>query len=94
MTYNISCYIILYVRLIQVTAHGAGEDDMRENIIEINTVAQTNFDIAEGMLYMLNKLCGTNYGWFNKRVVRFENPNGSAAERYANFHDAVAELTE
>lgn len=27
-----------------------------------------------------------------KRVVRFDNPDGTNAEKYAHFHDAWAEL--
>lgn len=61
-------------------------------IQEINHVASENFDKARGMLDMLNTLCGTKYGWLAKRVIRFENPDGSVAERYARCHDLVAEL--
>lgn len=65
---------------------------MKERINKINEVAQENFDKAQGMLDMLNEICGTQFGFLNKRVVRFENPNGSVAERYAHCHDAWAEL--
>ena len=61
-------------------------------IKEINHVALENFDKAQGMLDMLNALCGTKYGWLAKRVIRFENPDGSVAERYAHCHDLYAEL--
>lgn len=44
------------------------------------------------MLDMLNELAGTKYGWLNKRVAKFENPDGSTAERYANAHDLETEL--
>lgn len=62
---------------------------MKERIRKINTVAQENFDKAQGMLEMLNEVCGTNFGWLNKRVVIFENPNASTGEKYAHCHDAV-----
>ena len=62
---------------------------MKERIKKINEVAQENFDKAHGMLDMLNEICGTKFGFFNKRVVIFENPDGSVAERYAHMHDAV-----
>lgn len=41
------------------------------------------------MLEMLNEICGTKFGWLAKRVVIFENPNGSTAEKYAHCHDAA-----
>ena len=47
----------------------------RETITRINSVAQENFDIARGMLAMLNELSGTEFGWLNKRVVWFEEPD-------------------
>lgn len=61
---------------------------MKERIKHINEVAQENFDKAQGMLEMLNEICGTKFGWLNKRVVFFENPNASTAEKYAHAHDA------
>lgn len=65
---------------------------MKERIKHINEVAQENFDKAQGMLEMLNEICGTKFGWLNKRVVFFENPNASTAEKYAHVHDAYAWL--
>jgi hypothetical protein len=44
------------------------------------------------MLEMLNEICGTQYGWFAKRVVEFRSPNGSVAERYAHFNDLERKL--
>ena len=41
---------------------------------------------------MLNELAGTKYGWLNKRVAKFENQDGSTAERYANAHALETEL--
>lgn len=61
---------------------------MKERIKHINEVAQENFDKAQGMLEMLNDIYGTEFGWLNKRVVFFENPNASTAEKYAHAHDA------
>ena len=61
---------------------------MKERIKHINEVAQENFDKAQGMLEMLNEICGTKFGWLNKRVVFFENPDASVAEKYAHVHDA------
>lgn len=54
-------------------------------------VAQENFDRAQGMLDMLNEFYGLKLGWLAKRVVVFDNPDGSVAERYAHCHDAVTE---
>lgn len=61
---------------------------MKERIKHINEVAQENFDKAQGMLEMMNEICGTKFGWLNKRVVFFENPDASVAEKYAHAHDA------
>ena len=53
---------------------------------------EENFDKAQGMLDMFNVIYCTRYGFLNKRVVRFDNPDGSVAERYAHCHDVWAEL--
>ena len=63
---------------------------MKELIYKINH--EENWEKAQGMLEMLNLRYGTQFGFLNKRVVRFENPNGSVAERYAHCHDAWAEM--
>ena len=63
---------------------------MKELIYKINH--EENWEKAQGMLEMLNLIYGTQFGFLNKRVVRFENPNGSVAERYAHCHDALAEM--
>lgn len=63
---------------------------MKELIYKINH--EENFEKAQGMLEMLNTIYGTQFGFLAKRVVRFDNPNGSTAERYANAHDAWCEL--
>lgn len=65
---------------------------MKEWIAEINQVAQVDFDRAQGMLDMLNMVFGLKYGWLAKRVVYFENPDGSVAEKYAHCHDAWVNL--
>lgn len=63
---------------------------MKELIRMINY--EENFDKAKGMLEMLNAIYGTRYGFLGKRVVRFEDPDGSVAERYAHCHDVFLEL--
>ena len=63
---------------------------MKELIYKINH--EENWEKAKGMLEMLNLIYGTQFGFLNKRVVRFENPNGSVAERYAHCHDAWVEM--
>ena len=63
-----------------------------ERLKEINAEAQINWEKAQGMLEMMNDIFGTQFGWLAKRVVIFENPNGSVAERYAAVHDAVTML--
>jgi hypothetical protein len=63
---------------------------MLEQIDKINKVAQENFDRAQGMLDMLNEFSGLKLGWLAKRVVMFDKPDGSTAERYASCHDAHA----
>ena len=61
---------------------------MLERIKKINEVAQENFDKAQGMLEMLNEICGTKFGWLAKRVVIFENPDESTCFKYQHCHDA------
>ena len=63
---------------------------MKELIYKITH--EENFEKAQGMLEMLNTIYGTQFAFLAKRVVRFDNPNGSTAERYANAHDARCEL--
>ncbi len=53
---------------------------------------EENFERAQGMLKMLNAICGTRYGFLSGRVVRFENPDGSVAERFKHCHDLYVEL--
>lgn len=63
---------------------------MKELIAKINH--EENFDKKQGMLDMFNAMNGTQYGFLGGRVVRFENPNGSVAEKYAHCHDVWAEM--
>ena len=63
---------------------------MKELIQMINNAE--NYDQAKGMLKMLNAIYGTQYGLLGGRVVRFDNPYGSVAEKYAYCHDALIEL--
>lgn len=63
---------------------------MKELVHMINY--EENFDKAEGMLQMLNAIYGTQYGLLNRRVVRFDNPCGSVAEKYSCCHDVLCEL--
>lgn len=62
---------------------------MRKEIIEkLNEIAQEDFNRAQSMLDGINLALGTKYGWLKKRVVFFDNPDGSVAERYESCHDA------
>lgn len=63
---------------------------MKELIYKINH--EDNFDKKQGMLEMLNMIYGTRFGFLGGRVVRFENPDASTAEKYAHAHDAYVEL--
>lgn len=63
---------------------------MKELIYKINH--EDNFDKKQGMLEMLNMIYGTRFGLLWGRVVRFENPDASTAEKYAHVHDAYIEL--
>ena len=60
----------------------------KEVIQAINLVAKANFEVAKAMLEGWNYHWGTAYGWLNKRVVIFDNPNATVAEKYAHCHDA------
>lgn len=63
--------------------------ELLERVDLINAMARTNFDVASGMLAMLNGLCETEYDFLNKRVVRFENPEIGYS---SPCHDLHAEL--
>lgn len=62
----------------------------RAQVATLNETAQNDFPKAQAMLEGMNMVLGTKYGWLAKRVVWFENPNGSVAEKYAAAHDAYA----
>lgn len=66
----------------------------KEVIQAINLEAKSNFDVAHALLEGYNHEWGTAYGWLNKRVVIFDNPNASVAEKYAHCHDAVCYIDE
>ena len=51
-----------------------------------------NYERAKGMLQMFNAIYGTEYGLLGMRVVRFDNPYGSVAEKYVSCHDVLLEL--
>ena len=59
-------------------------------ISELNKIAQEDFDKAQLMLDGINLVLGTKYGWLNRRVVFFDEPDKSACIKYRNAHDAYA----
>lgn len=65
---------------------------MKERINKINEVAQENMEKAECMLDMFNDIYGTQFGFLNRRVVMFQNPNGSVAEKYSHCMDVYTLL--
>jgi hypothetical protein len=65
---------------------------MKERINKINAVAQENLEKAQGMLDMFNDVYGTQFGLLKRRVVMFEYPNGTVAERYAHCMDVYTLL--
>lgn len=58
----------------------------------INETAVEDFARAQGMLDMLNELCGTEYGWLNRRMVCSDAPRSHTADFYANCHDLEVSL--
>lgn len=65
--------------------------NMKEVIAAINH--EKNFDKKCGMLEMFNIMTGNQFGLLAGRVVRFANPEGSTAEKYAHCNDVWAELS-
>jgi len=63
----------------------------KAQVSTLNKIAQSDFQKAQAMLDGINLVLDTQYGWLAKRVVWFENPNGSVAEKYAAVHDAWAD---
>ena len=67
----------------------------RKDLIQaLNIVAKVNFEAAEAILDECNEHWGTDYGWLNKRVVFFDDPNASVAEKYAHCHDAECHIDD
>ncbi len=62
----------------------------KAQVSTLNKIAKYDFQKAQAMLDGINMVLDTQYGWLAKRVVWFENPNGSVAEKYAHVHDAFA----
>ena len=60
----------------------------KKMISKINEIAQEDFDIAKSMLECINIALGTDYGWLNKRVVIFDDPNAPTHIKYAKVYDA------
>lgn len=68
---------------------------MKKSMIsKLNEMAQVDFEKAQAMLEGFNLALGTSYGWVRKRVVWFEKPDGSNAEKFACAHDAYAYADE
>lgn len=63
-------------------------------IRKLNTIATEDFKKAKAMLDGINLIHGTKFGWLNRRVVFFEEPDASTAIKYAHAHDALAYAEE
>ena len=62
----------------------------KEMISNLNEIAQNDFEKAKSMLDGINMVLGTKYGWLNKRVVFFDDPDASTCFKYQHAHDAFA----
>ena len=62
----------------------------KEMISNLNEIAQNDFEKAKSMLDGINMVLGTKYGWLNKRVVFFDDPDSATCIKYAHAHDAFA----
>lgn len=62
----------------------------KTQIATLNKTALTDWPKAQAMLDGINLVLGTKYGWAASRVVWFDNPDASVAEKYAHYHDAYA----
>ena len=86
----------VYVKISTSTGKGNPEHQkgkkMEKEMLIYMINHEENFDKAQGMLDMFNVIHCTRYGFLNKRVVRFDNPDGSEDERYAACHDVWCEL--
>lgn len=60
----------------------------KEMISKLNELAQEDFEKAKAMLDGINMVLGTKFGWLNKRVVFFDEPDASTCIKYRNAHDA------
>lgn len=58
----------------------------KEVVSKLNDVAQEDFEKAQAMLDGINMVLKTKYGWLNKRVVFFYNPD--AVDKYKAVYDA------
>ena len=68
---------------------------VRKDLIQaLNLVAKVNFEAAQVILDECNEHWGTAYGWLNKRVVFFDDPEASLAEKYAHCHDAECHIDD
>lgn len=67
---------------------------LKETIGQINEMAKENFEVAEWMLDVVNNTAGTSFGWLNGRVVMFDNPDASTAEKYMHCRDAYETLAK
>ena len=67
----------------------------RKDLIQaLNIVAKVNFEVAQAILDGCNEHWGTAYGWLNKRVVFFDDPDASISEKYAHCHDAECHIDD
>lgn len=67
---------------------------LKEAIGQINEVAKEDFEVAEWMLDVVNNSVETSFGWLNGRVVMFDNPDASTAEKYMHCRDAYETLAK
>ena len=67
----------------------------RKDLIHaLNIVAKVDFEVAQAILGECNEHWGTAYDWLNKRVVFFDDPNASVAQKYAHCHDAECHIDD
>ena len=66
----------------------------KETFRVLNSLAQLDFKQAEAMLRGINLVLGTKYGWLNRRVVYFDNPDASIWEKHKTVYDAWANAEE
>ncbi len=60
----------------------------KETIRKINEIAQDDFHRAQAMLEGINIVLDTKYGWLNKRIVFFDEPDAPTCIKYRHAHDA------